>query len=106
MKEHNSVRAGTLLPSSPAEADLLVAPVQGSILDILLVGLLLAAALIYLYRSLWLKRNACESCASSKAGCATCQIGQYSFDTETPLKKKSEAGDEHTSIRSESLQDG
>lgn len=65
----------------------LVGSSSGTLWDVLLVGIVMLVALIYLYRKLWTKRGACSDCTSGGGGCSSCQTGKFEFDT-SPLKKR------------------
>ncbi|OKL43346.1 hypothetical protein [Pseudovibrio exalbescens] len=40
--------------------------------DYAIVVLVILGALYYLYRKLWVRKGACDSCPQSKTGCAGC----------------------------------
>ncbi|SNY93157.1 hypothetical protein SAMN04515647_3444 [Cohaesibacter sp. ES.047] len=54
-------------------------------LDLALLGLVVAAALGYLYIKLWRGRGACSSCPTGGPGCSGCSTSNFEFDSETPL---------------------
>ena len=69
-----------------ASPSALLASSNGTLWDALLVALIMLAALVYLYRKLWTKRDACSDCTSGGGGCPSCQISKIEFDT-SPLEK-------------------
>ncbi|WP_096175015.1 hypothetical protein [Cohaesibacter sp. ES.047] len=56
-----------------------------------LLGIVVAVLMGYLYLRIARHRSACSSCNSGSAGCSSCSLlGQVTFDTTTPLSSKSD----------------
>ena len=55
-----------------------------------LLGATFAVAMGYLYLRLMRNRAGCASCNVGNSGCSSCSMANVEFDTETPLKGRTD----------------